>query len=128
MAMPRKPCRSPAIAHLRPSWSSSFRRSGRAVTATTCRLDLAPLRRSLCANRGWIECELPRPSVGTWLAKQPHESAKTQQCRISVVRQFALYLCRLGYRADVPDRALAPSPADHLLAAHSDARRDSAIT
>lgn len=59
----------------------------------------------LC-NRGLDRCELPRSLSWQWLAKQPHESPNTQQCRISVVRQFAMYMCRLGYRADVPDRAL----------------------
>lgn len=51
--------------------------------------------------------ELPRSIVRQWLAKQPHESATTQQCRISLVRQFALYLCRLGYPAYIPDRSLS---------------------
>ena len=45
--------------------------------------------------------------VRQWLTKQPHESARTQQYRISLVRQFARYLCRLGYPADVPDRSLS---------------------
>jgi integrase/recombinase XerD len=52
-------------------------------------------------------CELPRDLIRPWLAKQPHESARTQQCRISLVRQFAGYLCRLGYCAHVPDRLLS---------------------
>lgn len=59
----------------------------------------------LC-NRGLDRCELPRSLSRPWLAKQPHESARTQQYRISVVRQFAMYMCRLGYRADVPDQML----------------------
>ena len=51
--------------------------------------------------------ELPRAIARKWLAKQPHESAATQQHRIGVVRQFAQYMCRLGHLADVPDRSLA---------------------
>jgi len=51
--------------------------------------------------------ELPRSVIGKWLAKQPHESAATQRHRISIVRQFAMYMCRLGHPAHVPDRSLA---------------------
>ena len=51
--------------------------------------------------------ELPRSITRKWLAKQPHESAATQQHRISIVRQFSMYMCRLGYPADVPVRSLA---------------------
>jgi integrase/recombinase XerD len=51
--------------------------------------------------------ELPRPIIVKWLAKKPHESALTHQHRISIVRQFALFMCRLGYHAYVPDRSLA---------------------
>jgi len=57
--------------------------------------------------------DLPRSMTRKWLAKQPHESASTQQHRISIVRQFALFMCRHGYRADVPNRSLgAKSAAD----------------
>lgn len=57
----------------------------------------------LC-SRGLDRCELPRSLNRQWLAKQPHESAANQQYRISVVRQFAMYMGRLGYLVDVPDR------------------------
>jgi integrase/recombinase XerD len=56
---------------------------------------------------GLVQCELPRALVRQWLAKQLHESARTQQGRVSLVRQFAGYLCRLGVCAYVPDRALS---------------------
>lgn len=56
---------------------------------------------------GLLRCELPRSLTRQWLAKQPHESARTQQFRICLVRQFASYLCRLGYCAYVPDRSLS---------------------
>lgn len=61
----------------------------------------------LC-EQGLAVCELPRSLSWQWLAKRPHENAGTQRCRISVVRDFAMYMCRIGYRADVPDRALGP--------------------
>jgi len=51
--------------------------------------------------------ELPRSITRKWLAKQPHETAVTQRRRISMVRQFALFMCRLGYPADVPDGSLS---------------------
>jgi integrase/recombinase XerD len=44
--------------------------------------------------------------TGEWLVKQPHERANTHRHRISVVRQFTLFLCRQGYRADVPNALL----------------------
>ncbi len=50
--------------------------------------------------------ELPWPITRKWLAKQPHESAATQQSRISIVRQFAKYMCQLGYPAYVPTGVL----------------------
>ena len=51
--------------------------------------------------------ELPRSTTWKWLAKQPHENAVTQRRRISIVRQFAMFMCRQGYLADVPDASLA---------------------
>jgi integrase/recombinase XerD len=51
--------------------------------------------------------ELPRSLTRKWLAKKPHESAKTQQPRIIVVRHFARFLLRAGYPAYVPDSMLA---------------------
>jgi len=50
---------------------------------------------------------LPRAITRKWLAKRAHESPATQQHRITVVRQFAMFLCRLGYQAYVPDGLLA---------------------
>jgi len=66
---------------------------------------LARFDRSLC-DGGLSQCELSRALSRQWLAKQAHESASTHQGRIRVVRQFALYMRRLGYPADVPDRSL----------------------
>ena len=79
------------------------------------RYDLAAsiLRRfdAFLCEQGLDRCELPRSLSWQWLAKQPHESANNQLSRISVIRQFAMYLCRLGYPADVPDRALGAKPS-----------------
>jgi len=55
--------------------------------------------------------ELSRSITQKWLAKRPHESVLTQQRRISIVRQFTQFMCRQGYRADVPDRSLGPKRA-----------------
>jgi site-specific recombinase XerD len=51
--------------------------------------------------------ELPRSVARKWLAKKAHESAGTQQQRITVVRHFSRFLLRLGYSAYVPDSTLA---------------------
>ena len=51
--------------------------------------------------------ELPRSVARDWLAKKPHESASTQQRRITLVRQFSRFLLRAGYPAYVPDSTLA---------------------
>jgi len=61
----------------------------------------------LC-QEGLRSCELPRSIGQKWLAKRSHESPRTQQQRVMVVRQFSGFLCRLGYCAYVPDRTQAP--------------------
>jgi integrase len=61
--------------------------------------------RFLC-DEALVNCELPRSVSRKWLAKQPHESVSTHCNRVGVVRQFAIYLRRSGYPADVPDRSL----------------------
>ena len=61
----------------------------------------------------FLACEAPhdatlsRSAARKWLAKGPHESGATQQSRLSVVRQFAQFLCRLGQPAYVPEPTLA---------------------
>jgi integrase/recombinase XerD len=50
--------------------------------------------------------ELPRSLARNWLAKKPHESARTQQQRIIVVRHLSRFLLRAGYAAYVPDLKL----------------------
>src|SRR3990167_10161763 len=59
-------------------------------------------------QEGLTRCELPRSIAQKWLAKRAHESPRTHQQRIIVVRQFSRFLCRLGYSAYVPDFTLAP--------------------
>src|SRR5579872_752160 len=51
--------------------------------------------------------ELPRSLVRKWLAKKPHESARTQQQRITLVRHFSKFLLRAGDPAYVPESTLA---------------------
>jgi integrase/recombinase XerD len=59
-------------------------------------------------QEGLTSCDLPRSIAQKWLAKRTHESPRTHQQRIMVVRQFSRFLCRLGYSAYVPDATLAP--------------------
>ena len=61
--------------------------------------------RFLC-DEALPRCELPRSISRKWLAKQRHESSSTHRNRVVVVRQLAIYMCQLGYCADVPDRSL----------------------
>jgi len=58
-------------------------------------------------QEGLATHELPRSVARQWLAKKAHESARTQQQRITVVRHFSRFLLRLGYSAYVPDSTLA---------------------
>lgn len=59
-------------------------------------------------QEGLASCELPRSIVERWLAKRPHESPRTHQQRIMIVRQFSQFLGRLGYSSYVPDSTLGP--------------------
>lgn len=65
---------------------------------------LARFDRFLC-DEALSQCELPRSICRKWLAKRPHESVSTHLHRICAVRQFALFMCRVGYPANVPDRS-----------------------
>ena len=58
-------------------------------------------------QEGLTTQELPGRIARKWLAKKAHESAGTQQQRITVTRQFSRFLMRLGYSAYVPDSTLA---------------------
>ena len=50
--------------------------------------------------------ELPRSLTKQFISKQAHESSGTHRQRITIVRQFAKFLLRLGYPAYVPDSTL----------------------
>jgi site-specific recombinase XerD len=58
-------------------------------------------------QEGLATYELPGSIARKWLAKRAHESARTQQQRITLVRHFSRFLLRLGYSAYVPDSTLA---------------------
>ena len=58
-------------------------------------------------QQGLETLELPRGLARNWLAKKPHESASTQQQRITVFRQFSKFLLTAGCPAYVPDATLA---------------------
>lgn len=50
---------------------------------------------------------LSRAQVERWITKQPQERDRTQKARVLLVRQFALFLCRRGIAAFVPDSRLS---------------------
>jgi integrase len=58
-------------------------------------------------QQGLETLELPRGLARNWLAKKPHESASTQQQRITVFRQFSKFLLTAGRPAYVPDATVA---------------------
>jgi integrase len=58
-------------------------------------------------QQGLETLELPRGQARNWLAKKPHESASTQQQRITVFRQFSKFLLTAGCPAYVPDATVA---------------------
>lgn len=66
-------------------------------------------------QQGLVTLELPRTIARNWLAKKPHESASTQQQRITLVRHFSRFLLQAGYPAYVPDSTLtARNPSTFL--------------
>jgi len=79
----------------------------------------------LC-RQGLQQVALPRAVISSWLAKQPHESGKTQRVRINMVRQFALFMRRLGLPADVLDPGAGAKQSKSFLArvlTHDEVRR-----
>jgi integrase/recombinase XerD len=77
-------------------------------------------------RQGLQQVELPQALVSSWLAKQPHESGKSQRVRINRTRQFALYMQRLGLPADVPDQGTGAKESKSFLArvlTHEEVRR-----
>src|SRR6202158_3273659 len=59
--------------------------------------------------------EFPRSVAQKWLAKKPHESARTQYQRITLVRHFSRFLVRLGYPAYVPDSTVVARRPSHFV-------------
>lgn len=79
----------------------------------------------LC-NQGLQKVELQKAVFSPWLAKQAHETSKTQHLRVNLVRQFALYMQRLGLPADLPDPGAGAKPSKSFVArilAHDEVRR-----
>jgi hypothetical protein len=64
--------------------------------------ELLRLDRFLC-KIGLQSTELPRTIVDKWTAKRDYEKPSNQRLRIIRIRQFALYLCRQGIAAYVPE-------------------------
>jgi integrase len=52
--------------------------------------------------------QLPRQVLDRWLAKRDHERPGTQKLRITIIRQFALFVRRQGFDAYVPEARKAP--------------------
>ena len=71
------------------------------------RLESCGISTIFWCRRDWQTYELPGCIARKWLAKKAHESARTQQQRITVFRHFSRFLLRLGYSAYVPDSTLA---------------------
>lgn len=70
------------------------------------RLELLKLDRFLWKN-GLQSPKLPREIVDQWTAKRDYEKSSNQRLRIIRIRQFALYLCRQGLDAYVPESTRA---------------------
>lgn len=68
---------------------------------------LRRLDRFLC-EQGLHSIALPREMVDRWTAKRDHEQPGTQKLRITIVRQFALFVRRQGFDAQVPQTRQAP--------------------
>lgn len=79
----------------------------------------------LC-RQGLQQVELPKAVTSSWLAKQPHETDKTQRARVNQVRHFALFMRRLGHPADVPEHAVGAKESKTFMArvlTHEEVRR-----
>lgn len=76
--------------------------------------NLGRLDEHLCTE-GLTTIDLPRSMAKKWLSKRAHESARTQQVRITILRQFSKYLVRHGYSAYVPDSTLSSRSIPHFV-------------
>lgn len=72
-------------------------------------------------DRWWIEeygdaPELTQERLEGWCMQRPTEGLSHQSCRISVIRQFTRYLCRLGLDCWIPTYSISvPQPHVHIL-------------
>jgi len=126
MATPRKPVTFTGNSPLAPLMAQ-FVQEKRACgyRYDECASSLRRFDAYLC-RQGLQQIELPRAVISSWLAKQPHESGKTQRVRINMVRQFALFMHRLGLPADVPDHGAGAKQSKSFLArvlTHDEVRR-----
>jgi integrase/recombinase XerD len=126
MATPRKPVtftgNSP-LAALMAQFVQEKRACG--YRYDECASSLRRFDAYLC-RQGLQHVELPRAVMSSWLAKQPHEAGTTQRARINMVRQFALFMHRLGLPADVPDPGAGAKQSKSFLArvlTHDEVRR-----
>lgn len=63
---------------------------------------------NLAKNEALTELSLPKELVLLWTKKRANEAVSTQSGRISIIRGFATYMVRLGYRAYIfPPAAIA---------------------
>ena|SRR5438874_13550299 len=53
-------------------------------------------------QEGLATLELPRSVARSWLAKKPHESASTQQQRMTLIRHFSRFYCEPVIRPMFP--------------------------
>ena len=89
------------------SWIAFFRKSDACGYAYHEPIRILHRLDDFLVQQGLETLELPRGLARNWLAKKPHESASTQQQRITLVRQFSKFLLRAGCPAYVPDSTSA---------------------
>lgn len=126
MATPRKPVTftgSSPLAPLMAQYVQEKRACGYRFNPAAS--SLRRLDAHLC-SQGLQQVELPKAATASWLAKQPHETGKTQRARVNLVRNFALFMRRLDLPADVPDHAVGAKDSRPFLArvlTHGEVRR-----
>lgn len=126
MATPRKPATFTGNSPLAPLMAQLVQEK----RACGYRYDeyVSNLRRldTYLSRQGLQQVELLKAVFSPWLAKQAHESGKTQGVRIHVVRQLALYMNRLGLPADLPDPRTGAKQSKSFVArilTHDEVRR-----
>lgn len=76
--------------------------------------EILKLDRFLC-QIGLHSIELPRDIVDQWTTKRDYEKPSNQRLRIIRIRQFALYLCRQGIDAYVPESTKASNKGTYFI-------------